>query len=186
MEKKDELIGRRSKLNFKDHNLIVTKEGETLVHYLRKPNTVCDSIKFINTNGIMAVTGDYGNWIFCREFHPSPTGYASDGYWREKLKISSCQEPSKFDPDETEKEIKKRLKEEDCPAEYTEYYNDLLNHIEDGEINYMYHAYYDAPRNMDAEYIPHVKSVNHWFLCILDGFDEICRRLAIDSTLKPV
>jgi hypothetical protein len=173
--------GKRSGLDFSKHKLKITDQDGLLVHYLKKPDTICDSIKFINTNGIMAVTGDYGNWIFCREFHPSPKSYVSEGYWREKLKISSCQEPSKFDPDKTEEEIKRRLKE-DCTEEENDYYNDLLSQIGDGEIKYMYHAYYEAPSSMDAEYIPYVKSVDHWLLCIMDGFDEICRRMTLEQT----
>lgn len=169
--------GKRTGLDFEQHELRITEQDDLLVHYLRKPNTICDSVKFINTNGILAVTGDYGNWIFCREFHPGPNAGVSDGYWKEKLKISSCQEPAKYDADKTENEIKRRISEDDCPASFKEYYQELLLQIGDGEINYMYHAFNDAPNGLDCEYIPLVKSVDHWLLCVFDAFDEICRRM---------
>ena len=169
--------GKRSGLEFEKHELRITETPEIIIHYLRKPNTVCDAIKFINTEGILAVTGDYGNWIFCREFVPSAKGSASDGYWREKLSIASCQQPMKYDAEKTEEEIKRRLLQLDLTEGEREYYESLLLFIGDGEISYMYHAYYDAPGDIDSEYIPFVKSVDHWFLCVLDGFDEICRRI---------
>jgi len=137
-----------------------------------------NSVKFINAGGVLAVTGDFGNWIFCREFMPSKNGYASDGYWREKASISSQQVMLKFDSGKTEIEIKRRLNEEDTTEEEKEYYNDLLRHLEDGEVNYMYHAYYDSPSGMDSESIPCVKSPDYWFLCVLDAFDEICDRIS--------
>lgn len=174
--------GKRTGLDFEKHELRITEQDDLLVHYLRKPNTVCDSIKFINTNGIMAVTGDYGNWIFCREFRPGPRAGVSDGYWKEKLHISSCQEPEKYDPDKTKDEILRRMTEEDCPSEYMDYYKKILHYVEDGKIDYMYHAFNDTPSGMDYEYIPYVKTVDHWLLCVFDGFDEICRRLTETTT----
>jgi hypothetical protein len=169
--------GKRTGLDFEKHELRIIEQDDLSVHYLRKPNTACDSIKFINTQGILAVTGDYGNWIFCREFHPGPKESVSDGYWKEKLKILSCQEAERFDAEKTEAQIRERLAEADCPDEYKEYYSDLLIHIEEGEITYLYHALNDAPNGMDYEYIPLVKSVNPWLLTVFDGFDEICRRI---------
>ena len=40
---------------------------------------------------LCVVTGDVGNWMFCREFHPSSKGHVSDYYWVEKLQMSSSQ-----------------------------------------------------------------------------------------------
>ena len=88
---------RVSSLDFSKHVVTVEKQEGLLIHTLAIPGTITQSVKFINTQGIMAVTGDYGNWIFCREFHPSPTGSVSDSYWCEKLRISSRQDPYEFD-----------------------------------------------------------------------------------------
>jgi hypothetical protein len=60
--------GKRTGIEFGEHEVLVTKTEECLIHYLKKPNTISDSIKYINVGGILAVTGDYGNWIFVENF----------------------------------------------------------------------------------------------------------------------
>ena len=62
------------------------------IYKFAKPGTYCESFTFINAEGIMTVTGDWGNWVFCREFIPSPAGYASGSYWVEKAMNSSKQQ----------------------------------------------------------------------------------------------
>ncbi len=103
----------RTNINWNKYEVVKIELGGVLIHRIAKPDTRQCSVVFINTEGILAVTGDYGNWIFCREFHPSKDGFVSDSYWVEKLKIPSTQKPTDFDPEGTEKEIKERLKEED-------------------------------------------------------------------------
>ena len=70
---------KRTEVDFSKHVVEITKQEGLFVCYIRVPGTITNSVKFINTNDIMAVTGDFGNWIFCREFHPSATGGVSDG-----------------------------------------------------------------------------------------------------------
>jgi hypothetical protein len=170
--------GKRTSIEFEKHELIITDQEGLLVHHLKKPDSGIDNIKYINTNGIMAVTGDYSNWIFCREFHPTADGYVDDRYWKEKLKINSCQQPAKYDGDRTHEEIKELLKndEYDWNEEDKDFLNDLLTSTDD-EIEYTYQAYRNNPYSFDLETIPFVKTVDYHFLAILDGFDEICRRL---------
>lgn len=175
------MIGKRTGIDFEKHELIITDVDGLLIHYLKKPGTHYDSIKYINTNGIMAVTGDYSNWIFCREFHPSKDGYVESQYWREKLKIGSCQEPSRYDSLETEKEIIELLKNEDLSESDRDYLNELLEVVDD-EVEYTYTAYRSSRIDWDYESIPFVKTVSYHFLAILDGFDEICRRLKEESS----
>lgn len=170
--------GKRTGIEFNEHELLITKQDGLLVHYLKKPGTITDSIKYINTNGILAITGDYSNWIFCREFHPSADGGASDCYWKEKLKIASCQEPAKFDGERTSERIHEMLADPESQygKEEIEYLNELLKRTDD-ELDYTYYAYREYPSRWDFESVPFVKSVDHHFLAILDGFDEICRRM---------
>lgn len=171
-------MNRRTKIDFSQHQLLITERDGLLVHHLRKPNTVMDSIKFINTNGILAVNGDYSNWIFCREFVPTANGRADSHYWKEKLKIGSCQEPSKYDSERTEERIREMLAdtENNYNDEDKEYFNQLLKRVDD-ELEYTYYAYREYPSRWDSESVPFVKSVDYHFLAILDGFDEICRRM---------
>ena len=49
---------KRTSVDFKDHELIIKETDDLSVYHLKKPDTYYDSVKFINTNGIMVVTGD--------------------------------------------------------------------------------------------------------------------------------
>lgn len=177
--------GKRTEIEFEEHELIIIQQDGLLVHHLKKPNTIIDNIKFINTNGILAVTGDYSNWMFCREFHPSADGYVDDGYWKEKLKIHSCQEPSNYDSKRTEEAIKELMNDEErnWSKEDKEYFDGLLFRLDD-ELEYTYYAYREHPNNWDAESVPFVKTIKPQFLYILDAFDEICRRMKVQEEAK--
>lgn len=190
------MLEKRTKLDFKNHVFTVKEEGNTTTYTLKKPNTVIDSLIFVNTAGILAVTGDYGNWIFCREFHTSTDGYVCDGYWIEKLKISSSKVPSKFDPEGTTKEIEDNIKEieeefnsgdisADVYQELKDYYESLLACTDD-EVLYTYRAYREMPSCMDYEYVPFVKELSYWLLVVFDAFDEMCKRckLEVDVEVK--
>ena len=152
-------IGKRTGIDFTNHQLKVYESDMMSIHYLKVPDTICDSVKFINTQGLCAVTGDYSNWLFCREFVPSANGDASDGYWKEKLKINSCQEPAKYDSQRTEEQIKELLADPDLQLdeESKTYLNDLLTRVDD-ELEYTYYAYRQMPSNWDYETVPFQKS----------------------------
>lgn len=167
---------KQTNIDFSEHELHITKQDGLIVHFLKKPGTYYDCIKYINTNGIMAVTGDYSNWIFNREFIPSPTAEHWDGYMKEKLVISSCQEPAKYDAKRTEEAIKEFLKEEDLSEENREFLEELLTKVDD-ELEFLYYAFREGNHSIDYEYMPYVKSVNYHFLAIMDGYNEICKRL---------
>ncbi len=174
----------RTKIDFSKHEVLITDTEELKVWHLKKPDTYMDSIMFINTNGILAVTGDYSNWIFCREFHPSAKGGASTGYWREKLQISSCQEPMKYDSEKTAARIEEMLKDEEWSEESKEYLESILTDTDD-ELTYTYRAYREMPNGWDYESVPFEKSFNYHFLAVLDGFDELCERMAKAELVTP-
>lgn len=174
-----------TEIDFSKHELFELKSDLITIHYLKKPDTICDSVKFINTEGILAVTGDYSNWIFCREFIPDAKNSTSFGYWKEKLKISSCQQVAKYDSTATEEEIKRLIAESDDREEQEEL-EELLKHVDD-ELDYTYFAFRESKLSSrwDFESIPFVKTVDYHFYAILDAFDEICRRLKNNETVKP-
>ena len=137
----------------------------------------------VNARGILAVTGDYGNWIFCREFHPSKKEFASDYYWLEKLKIHSVQEGEEFDSEKTIKDIQEQLKDlEDYGytdaqfAEVKEYLVECLRCADLTEQEYTSFAYNNYPSFLDPEDIPMCRSMVYRMFYILDAFDEMCRR----------
>ena len=68
----------------------------------------------------------------------------------------------------------------DPEQEWTEVEKDFLNELlsrVDDELEYMYYAYRENPASWDYDYIPMVKTVDYHFLMVMDGFEEICRRM---------
>ena len=60
------------------------------------------------------VTGDYGNWVFCRGFLPHAEGYVSRGYMDDKVDMGDSTRLdiiSKYDSEATSKAIMERIKE---------------------------------------------------------------------------
>ena len=173
---------KRTQTDFSKHELTVKSQEGLLIHHLKIPDTIARNIKFINTNDILAVTGDYGNWIFCREFHPSAEGYVSDQYWIEKLRICSCQEPMEYDAEATAEAIQEQLDDPDADLDEEEklYYSDCLSVVDD-ELEYTYTAYREMPGNMIAEDVIFYKKNRDWIDVVFDGFEEICRRLKSDN-----
>ena len=186
MEEVKSNLGRRTEFDFSNHELIIETSDGLLVHTLKhKEYSQLYRFNFINTNGIMVVTGDYGNWMFCREFHPSSDGMVSDYYWCEKLENSSTQKPFEFDSETTEKEIKIMLNggleeygyEGDDLEIMREYYEELSDKVTEGEFYYEAYAYGEMPYFMDTESVPSYKKIKHWLLCVFDAFEEVCRRI---------
>jgi len=179
------LTKNRTGVDFSEHELQITNQDDFIVHTLKKPSTNCGHIKFINTNGIMAVTGDYGNWIFCREFHPIGDCCVSDSYWIEKLEISSSQEGMEFDSEATRKEIEEGIEygledygyDGEELVEAKEYYRYLLEYVDESQWIYEANAYTEMPSFFDSESVPNCKKTKIWLQIIFDGFEEICRRL---------
>jgi hypothetical protein len=150
--------------------------GDSRMHY----------IKFTNTDENLIVTGDYGSWIFCRPFVPSPDGYVSGGYWMEKLTIGSVQKPYVFDSDIAAADIKELIDsglenygyEGEKLEKAKEWFRELLENCDD-ELDYQSKAYRDCykPDFIDYEEIPSGKKVHPWLEVIFDAFDEMCERL---------
>jgi len=186
---------KRTEMDFSKHIVIekhLKEENYNLdVWDLKLPDSnYTNRIRFINSCGTLMVNGDFGNWVFCREFHPSADGYVSSMYWSEKLKIASEQTSAKYDSERTEEEIKKLIEsglEEygykgDELEKLKEEFTDLLQYVDD-EIEYKYQAYRNASID-DCELIPYCETRHVWLSIIYDAFDELCNRLK-NQTIKP-
>ena len=180
----------RTKIDFSKHEVITKKCEGVLIHVFKQPDTFVNSIKFINAEGILAVTGDFGNWIFCREFHPSSNNNdgVSAGYWDEKLEISSQQKAKKYDAEETTKcinEFKESYLDaygEEMNEEVKDWIEQLENNVDD-EYEYTYLAYREKPYSIDYESVPFGKKRHFWLDAVYDGFDAICEVLKRDAVL---
>lgn len=181
MSNKD-LRRKRTNLDFSKHKVYVHESDKLLVHLIKIPNDSYNYVRFINTNGIMAVTGDFGNWIFCREFHPSEENYVSGGYWDEKLGLSSTQQSHEFDSETAQREIKELLEENEFNEDDTEFLNDLSDAASGSEYEYIAKAMDHG--DFDSEMIPEGKKRNIWLDYIYDAFDEICNRIEAGETFE--
>ena len=172
------MIGKRSNIDWSQHEYQVYREEYVCIYELEKKDTIDGRIKFINSSGILAVTGSYGNWIFCREFHPSSGGKVSDEYWEEKARIASCQKLYKWD----RRTAEKQLKEAEVAARYEdekedeEFYQLMQNYCDEGEHMYWANADELKPKYLDWECVPEGLKRDVWLDVIFDAFDEMCRR----------
>jgi len=184
---------KRTDWDFSEHTHMVeiftsVKGNEIRVDHFRKGNSSMGYVKFVNDSYGLSVFGDFGNWIFCRPFHPSADGYVSDGYWNEKLKIGSSQDHARYDSEETAKEIEELINggledqgyEGAQLIEMKEWLSDLLLYVDD-ELEYTYQAFRgNNPTQMDYESIPFCKKGSVQLQIIFDAFDEICNRLKLE------
>lgn len=186
-------LKKRTQADFSKHIVLEThfkNENHSLdIWDLKLPDSnYTNRVRFINSCGSLTVTGDFGNWVFCREFHPSADGYVSDGYWGEKLSMSSVQEYSKYDSERTEKEIRRYIRiglkeygfEGDELKKIKEQFKELLEHTED-ELSYTHFAYRESEIE-DYEIIPYVKTAHRWLFVVFDAFEELCKREKIKNS----
>jgi len=188
---------KRSDWDFKDHThrveIFKSEEGnEIRVDHFQEGNSRMGYIKFVNDSEGLAVYGDFGNWIFNRQFHPSPDGYVADSYWYEKLRIASSQDHARYDSEATAKELQELIDggleewgyEGETLEKAIEWCKELLYHVDD-ELEYTYQAYRGSnPTEMDYESIPFCKESSMQLKIIFDAFDEICTRLKAIETVN--
>jgi len=178
---------KRTTVNFDDHELNISKSEGLLIHDLKKPDSLMCRIKFVNIEGALIVLGDYGHWMFCREFHPSPDGHVDDHYWIEKLEMYSTQKAREYDSEATFKELENGINggleeygyTDDDLEVMKEYYKNCQMYS-DTEWEYVAFAHGDdKPSLIEHDQVPFVQRTKQWLLIVFDGFDEICRRLKI-------
>lgn len=176
----------RTDIDFSQHEVKVTKLDGCLIHEFKRPDTRYHMLVFINCMDTMTVTGDYGNWVFCREFHPSPDGSVSGGYWDEKLQNSSVQKAYKYDSTETSKQIEEfkntfeQTYDRVMNDEEMDWVETLENSVYD-EHEYIYVAYRETPKDIDYESIPFGEKRHVWLDAVYDGFDALCQKLKEDE-----
>ena len=174
-------MGKRTDLTYTDFSLFVRNTDDISIYKLKptNPNAPFGSITFINTNGIMAITGTYGNWILNREFHPYKDKNVSDMYWVEKLQIASTQKPLELDVDETREKIGRLLNDDENELDEDEidYLEGCLNALEDGELDYTYYAYRENCGSFsDGENVPFIEKPTTWLTLIFDAWEILAEK----------
>lgn len=171
--------GKRTGVDFTEHDLKVVRTPSYKSFELQKGDSMSQRVKFTLIDGVTLVTGDYGNWVFCRPFEPSKDGRVSDGYWFEKLQIASTQEYRDYCPKTTQSLLKERLAEtgeDDDSEDLINYYNLCLEYVED-EIEYLSVAR-EYPDWADYEYIVIGYETKAWLKIVFDAFEHMCQRIA--------
>lgn len=185
-------MAKRTKVDFSKHKLKVTEFDGVLIHELKIPNSLRYAVTFINAAGVMTVTGDFGNWVFCREFHPNgnENSGVSDDYWDEKLEKHSKQKSKQYDKDLTLlliDDFKRSFEEEnqsedecenDCDVE--SWISELKQNVDD-EIEYSYILYRQTPNEVDCESLPYGEKRHVSLLAVYDAFDFICDLLRMEN-----
>ncbi|SED11956.1 hypothetical protein SAMN04489761_4332 [Tenacibaculum sp. MAR_2009_124] len=184
---------KRTNWDFSKHihttEIFKSNNNQIRVDEFKQSGTINGYIRFVNDTCGLSVFGDFGNWIFCRQFHPSAESYVCDHYWCEKLTIGSSQEISKYDSDATEKELKEMIEsgleeygyQDDILKEGKDWFKKLLSYTDD-ELEYTYEAFRGSnPTSIDYENIPYVKDTKVRLKIIFDAFDEMCRRMKQNS-----
>lgn len=183
---KEQGKGKRTGIDFSNHELLITENELVTIHELKKPNTIVHSVKFINVEGSLIVKGDFGNWIFCRSFMPSATSEGvSSGYWCEKIQINSTQNPYEYDSEGTKKEIEERKAEYETDSEFVEYLDDILDKAEESGEYYSAYAHLNLPSGYDHESVPYCKKVNEWLRVVFDAFEHCCLILSKQTASTP-
>jgi hypothetical protein len=170
---------RETSVDFSNHELKVTESERVTIYEFKKPGTIVNGLTFIVGVGVTTVTGDFGNWVFCREFHPKPKDYVSRGYFDEKLRIASEQTCEAFDSEETLKEIEnfKYTFYESFDREMTDEEEDWIQSLIDNvydDFQYKYIAYREMPNSLDFDYAPFGKKRHVWLEIVYDAFNEMC------------
>lgn len=175
------MVEQNPMIDWSKHELLIEDSEEKKIWRLKRPGTCVFQVNFINTEGRLLVTGDYRDWLFCREFHPSPDGHVSFGYWMEKLRTSMGHMDWDLDWDAIQKEIDEfpsRYTDDDLtvPEEVTDWLRDLETHMDD-KLDYEYCAFREKPSQIDYEDVPYCRKVPIQLDIVFDAFNEICRRL---------
>lgn len=169
------------------------KGDEIITDRLEKQGTLDEHIVFINDQSGLTVRGDFGNWVFNRNFMPNGGNKVgvSDDYWTEKLITASEQKFDRLDFEQIEKDFKEDFKEwvfdyNRAPHQLKviqEWKGEVLNAISDAdELEYLYKMHrLPNPLDWGHEEVPMAKKTPIWLNIVFDGFEEICRRMKAET-----
>jgi hypothetical protein len=174
-----------SKNDFSKHVIIETINKDVNIREFAIPGKKRYSCTFINCRGVMTVTGDFGNYVFSREFHPSPEGEVCPSYWVEKLRHNSCQKPTVYCPERTEEAIRHfegehkgdLVEGEELDIELEEYIERLYDSLYECELDYDSAAYRNMPDNVECEDVPKGFKYVDFLPQVFDAFNAMCEQM---------
>lgn len=196
----------RTNIDWSKHELVVENDGKhTQRTSLAVPDSCMLAVHFINTYGVLMVTGDFGYWHFCRTFNPATDFFVGDSYFCEKAQISSRQTTHVYSSEDTRKAIDERITDilldefgEDAPhvdtieplsptldqllpsdAEEIRWLMDCRDHVDEDSdgTRYMCFAHDNTPAHLDHESVICCKMVDPQLQAVLDAYEECGRRI---------
>jgi hypothetical protein len=176
---------QRTRIDFSKHEVRTTELPNGMIYKFGEIGSPTHALTFVVTCGITAVTGDFGNWIFCREFYPDGDTI-SDGYWDEKLEIASEQKAEAFDTETVGRQLDEFIAEFEnnygrgMTEEESEFFDDLKA-VSDNEIEYISTIWNEIPPTLDASDLPQGKTRHAWLNSVYDGFEAMCRKLKTET-----
>lgn len=168
-------------MNWTNFELTVERHGDIVVYTFKQLDTINYQTVWIVGKGVTTVTGDLGNWVFCKEFHPCKNQVVSRGYLDEKLEIYSVQESKVFDTEATLKAIQ-QFKDDfednygEMNEEDEEWIEQLDNHVFD-KIEYEEVAFRQKPGYIDYEDVPYGRIRQPRLELVYDAFEEMCKQV---------
>jgi hypothetical protein len=152
-----------------------------VIYDFKKPDSIEHRVIVINAYGVCSVTGDFGKWIFEKEFHLSGNcTKINDGYILQNS--PRTQELYEWDGELVRKEIEETIQQsydiesDEMSDEENEYWSGLINATYDCEYTYIAKCM-NRPSCIESENIPKSRQkLNPYLLAIFDAFEEICGR----------
>ena len=177
---------KRTNIDFTNFSLTIN-ECEYLTYVLK--NDVGSIIKFITDDSHLYVVGDYGNWIFNRNFIPVNGGSVLDYYWVRLLRERSTQNPFIFSKHKTCITIDAMIvnievnypNDSQKKIDLIKYFKNSKEYV-DNEQEYLWFVSEHKPNwylnDIIVEY-----DYMYDILVVFDAFEEICRTLPKNNNL---
>lgn len=176
-------MSNRTNTDFSKHQLDIKKKEGISIYRLHLNFSHSKSVVFINANGVMAVTGDYYNWIFCREFNPEKEVQVDDRYWAEKLEINSGQKAYEFSPTQTVDMLNEYINDadeywnEEKANEVREYYQGCIDNVGQDGNEYQYYALTNLPSFLEPGQIAYETELKYGLRFIYDAYEEVIAKV---------
>lgn len=158
---------------FETHTLCKKELDEVTIYNFKRPNSIIFSVNVVTYKGTTSISGDLGNWIFAREFHPVKGEKISRSYYDEKLQMKSTQKTEEYSEKKATEEIEYLKEEYSDNDEVLDFLEELEELVYDKNELYNY-SYMETPPCLDYEELPTGKVRIERLNLLYDAMDRMC------------
>ena len=167
---------KRTNIDFSKYELKIINNTNIKIHWLKLKDSNIYNVKFINADGVMVVTGDVGNWIFCREFWPCKDSTVSESYWVEKLEMYSSQKATVWNVEQAKSDLEELKNGREWSETTIEWFDEAIDACEDNDCFFVAVAGKHLSE-IDGELLTDIGMVIDPRLeVVFDAFEEVCSR----------